>query len=53
LDSAGKNYYIGATQFEKGFMPLSIPVSDLPKGLYVLVIQPQGNYQPVSAKFIR
>jgi hypothetical protein len=53
LDTAGKNHYLRYVQFEKGFMHISIPVPDLPKGIYVLIIQPQGNYMPVTAKFIR
>jgi PKD repeat protein len=52
-DTAGKSYYSQASQFEKGFMQLSIPVAVLPPGMFVLIIQPQGNYMPVTAKFIR
>lgn len=53
LDTAGKTHYISSAQFEKGFVQLNIPVSDLPGGVYVLIIQAEGNYQPVTAKFIR
>jgi PKD repeat protein len=53
MDIAGKMYYCKAEQFEKGFIQISIPVSGLPQGIFILIIQAQGNYLPVTAKFIR
>lgn len=53
IDTAGKIYYSKAEQFEKGFTQITIPVSGLPQGIFVLIMQPEGNYLPVTAKFIR
>jgi PKD repeat protein len=52
-DVTGKSYCRFAGIFETGFNQMLIPTSFLPAGVYLLILQPQGNYVPVTAKFIK
>ena len=53
VDISGKTHFSTYGRFEKGFNEIIVPTGSLPAGLYVIILQPQGNYQPVTAKFVR
>jgi PKD repeat protein len=52
-DVTGKVCYSTIKKLETGFNDIIIPASNLQKGIYLLVIQPQGSHQPVTAKFVK
>jgi hypothetical protein len=52
-DTAGKTHFFKSENLEKGFIEFILPVGGLPQGIYILAMQPQGNYLPVTAKFIK
>jgi len=53
LDISGREYFNALKQLEKGYQQFSIPASALPPGMFILLVQPEGNYMPVSAKFVK
>lgn len=53
FDLTGKCYYNLLNTIEKGFCQITIPAASLPSGIYLLILQPQGHYPPVTAKFIK
>ncbi len=53
IDVSGKNFYQHAENLETGFNQIMIPVAGLPSGIYLLIIQPQGNQLPLTAKFVK
>jgi hypothetical protein len=53
IDVTGRIYYILKEKVQTGFTQFLIPVSSLPSGAYLLVLQQQGNYLPVTVKFIK
>ena len=52
-DVNGRDQYSTTIKLESGYNDISIPATNLPKGLYLLMLQPQGSYQPVTAKFVK
>jgi len=53
VDVTGKTFVHIAETIETGFSQVLIPASSLPPGIYLLVVQAQGGYLPVTAKFIK
>ncbi len=53
IDISGKLHFSTYGRFEKGLNEIIIPTGSLPKGLYIIILQPEGNYLPVTAKFVR
>lgn len=53
IDVTGKSYFNQAPEFESGMNDVLIPVSMLPNGIYLIILQTEGNYLPVTAKFIK
>ena len=52
-DMAGREFYHHTVKIMPGKNHLHIPVNDLPKGFYLLKLQPQDSYKPFSGKFIK
>jgi len=52
-DVNGKVFYSATKVLESGLNEFTIPAFNLPKGAFLLLIKPQGSYQPVTAKFIK
>jgi len=52
-DMAGREFYHHTVKIMPGKNHLNIPVNDLPKGFYLLKLQPQDSYKPFSGKFIK
>jgi PKD repeat protein len=53
IDVTGKSYFSSTGKFETGINDVLIPVNSLPAGIYLIVLQTQGNYLPVTAKFVK
>lgn len=53
VDVTGKTFVNLTETIEKGFSQVLIPAASLPPGIYLLVLQAQGGYLPVTAKFIK
>jgi PKD repeat protein len=53
IDVTGKSYFSSTRKFETGLNEVFIPVSSLPGGIYLMILQTQGNYLPVTAKFVK
>jgi hypothetical protein len=53
IDVTGKCFYQHAEKIEPGYSQVIIPAADLPSGIYLLILQPQGIRLPVTAKFIK
>jgi hypothetical protein len=53
MDITGKYYYNFTRKLEAGFTQISLPAAHLPAGVYLLILQPEGLYRPVMAKFIK
>ena len=53
LDVTGRTYKVMTTVLDKGLNQVQVPASSLPSGVYFLVLEPLGNYLPVTAKFIK
>lgn len=52
-DITGKVMISRTGKFETGFNDILIPVQELSTGIYFLVLQAEGNYLPVTAKFVK
>jgi PKD repeat protein len=52
-DVSGKSHYRLAAIFETGYNQIILPTTFLPSGVYLLMLQSQGNYTPVTAKFVK
>jgi len=53
VDISGKSHFSTYGRFEKGFNEIIVPTGSLPAGLYIIILQPEGNYLPVTAKFVK
>jgi hypothetical protein len=52
-DLSGKCYFTTTGKFETGINQIMIPTGSLHSGVYFVILQPQGNYLPVAAKFVK
>jgi hypothetical protein len=53
MDVTGKIHFSEYGTFETGLNEIIIPIEDFTPGIYLLMLQPQGNFTPVTAKFIK
>jgi len=53
VDINGKLHFSTRGRFEKGLNEIIVPTGSLANGLYIIILQPEGNYLPVTAKFVR
>jgi len=53
MDLSGKVFFNLSRKLETGFGQIVIPANSLPRGIYLLILQPEGNYHPMTAKFIK
>jgi hypothetical protein len=52
-DITGRSYYLKDEMLKTGFNQVLIPATDLPAGIYLLIMQPAGITRPVTGKFIK
>jgi hypothetical protein len=52
-DMLGNSTYLGSFQVNPGMNQLRIPVSGLPRGVYILTLNPPSASFPVAVKFVR
>lgn len=53
IDVTGRIYYNATEIVKTGFNQILVPAASLPSGVYLLTLQMQGSYLPVTAKFIK
>ena len=53
VDVNGKVQYSTTGKFETGLNEVLVPVGSLPSGIYLVILQAQGNYTPVTARFVK